>query len=967
MAGVPPKVVSKLDFLKQRAPSNYVAGVGRGATGFTTRSDIGGAVKHTAAGKVTVVNNASGGGDVEEPDDDDDERRGRRGGNDEDDAGLFAKNNNGTNDKDYDEDDEEADRIWAAIDAFCDADERTKAKKEKMKRERKEGKNAMKEGTIKDQFAELKRKLSDVTEEEWDQIPEIGDYSIKKSKAYERFTPAPDTLLSAALKERETVNTDEDHEKGTDRGDGTSTDLTAVGEARGLGLGLKLDGLQQQQSQDSQNGSSTVDPRGYLTSLSSLKINSAAEISDIKKARLLLKSVINTNPKHAPGWIAAARLEEIAGKLKAAKDLARKACEACPKSEDAWIEAARLHGTGSDQGKAILASAVESLPNSVAIWMRATQAEKDEDRKRRVLRKALENVPNSVRLWKALVDLSDESDARALLQRATECCPQHVELWLALARLESYDNARKVLNKARETLPTERAIWVTASRLEEANGNGKMCQKIIDRAIKSLRGKNVKIDRDLWLKEAETCEKSEPQSLETCRAIVNAVIGENVDQLDKKLTYAADATEFEKSGSVEVARTIRKKIIELFPDDVEIWIDAAMLEKNCKNFKGMDQVLRDATTKLPNEEILWLMAAKERWLQGDVTGARTVLEEAFSANPENEDIWLAAFKLEFENEELERASLLLKNARNRENGDKTNSARVWMKSAVCARQMNDMEEERDVLKKGRALHPKFWKLWIMAGQLEEREKNYAEARKIYDLGLKKCPDAAPMWIAKARLDVLQKKFGLARATLEQARLKNPKIPELWLEAVAIEKQFGEYTAASALLARALRECPKSGILHAEAIKSAPRPQRKARSVDALKACDDDPDVVCAVARLFLNDRKLDKARAWFNRAATLRPEDGDMWVRYYAFEKSLEDDAENNLNAVSKKTKKAKTDVSASSSPKEDVLVRASKADPNRGRYWAPIRKDFKNWRDSIAETVSKTLAKMESEGEFSS
>ena len=78
-----------------------------------------------------------------------------------------------------------------------------------------------------------------------------------------------------------------------------------------------------------------------------------------------------------------------------------------------------------------------------------------------------------------------------------------------------------------------------------------------------------------------------------------------------------------------------------------------------------------------------------------------------------------------------------------------------------------------------------------------------------------------MWIAKARLDVLEKKFGLARATLEQARLKNPKIPEVWLEAVAVEKQLGEHTAASALLARALRECPKSGILHAEAIKSAP--------------------------------------------------------------------------------------------------------------------------------------------------
>ena len=966
MAGIPPPQASRLDFLKQKPPANYVAGIGRGATGFTTRSDIGGAVKQTAAGKVTLVSGGGagggGGGEEEDEGDDTDQKNRRRGTND--DAGLFAKDKN---DGSYDEDDEEADRIWAAVDAFCEPDERTRAKKEKMRRERREEKNdRVKDKTIKDQFADLKRKLSEVSEEEWDQIPEIGDYSVKKSKAYERFTPAPDTLLSAALKERETVNTDEDHERG---GDGTSTDLTAVGEARGLGLGLKLDGLQQQ-SQDSQNGSSTVDPRGYLTSLSSLKINSAAEISDIKKARLLLKSVINTNPKHAPGWIAAARLEEIAGKLKAAKDLARKACEACPKSEDAWIEAARLHGTESDQGKAILASAVESLPNSVAIWMRAAQAEKDEDRKRRVLRKALENVPNSVRLWKALVDLSEENDARALLQRATECCPQHIELWLALARLESYDNARKVLNKARETLPTERAIWVTASRLEEANGNGKMCQKIIDRAIKSLRGKNVKIDRELWMKEAETCEKSEPQSLETCRAIVHAVIGENVDELDQKLTYAADASEFEKNGSFEVARTIRKKLIEVFPEDVEIWIDAATLEKNCKNFKGMDQVLREATTKLPNEEILWLMAAKERWLQGDVTGARTVLEEAFSANPENEDIWLAAFKLEFENEELERASLLLKNARNREGGDKTNSARVWMKSAVCARQMNDAEEEREVLKKGRALHPNFWKLWIMSGQLEEREKKYAEARKIYDLGLKKCPDSSPMWIAKARLDVLEKKFGLARATLEQARLKNPKIPEVWLEAVAVEKQLGEHTAASALLARALRECPKSGILHAEAIKSAPRPQRKARSVDALKACDDDPDVVCAVARLFWNDRKLDKARAWFNRAATLRPEDGDVWVRYYAFEKSLEDDdaAEGNLNAVAKKASSKKASFAdAKSSPKEDVLARAAKANPNRGRYWAPARKDFQNWRDSVEETTLKVLAKMESEGEFSS
>ena len=67
MAGIPPPRVSRLDFLKQKPPPNYVAGVGRGATGFTTRSDIGGAVKQTAAGKVTVVSGggALGGGEDE--------------------------------------------------------------------------------------------------------------------------------------------------------------------------------------------------------------------------------------------------------------------------------------------------------------------------------------------------------------------------------------------------------------------------------------------------------------------------------------------------------------------------------------------------------------------------------------------------------------------------------------------------------------------------------------------------------------------------------------------------------------------------------------------------------------------------------------------------------------------------------------------------------------------------------------
>ena len=53
------------------------------------------------------------------------------------------------------------------------------------------------------------------------------------------------------------------------------------------------------------------------------------------------------------------------------------------------------------------------------------------------------------------------------------------------------------------------------------------------------------------------------------------------------------------------------------------------------------------------------MAAKEKWLAGDVPATREVLEGAFVANPESEQIWLAAVKLEAENGELEVARELL--------------------------------------------------------------------------------------------------------------------------------------------------------------------------------------------------------------------------------------------------------------------------------------------------------------------
>lgn len=59
----------------------------------------------------------------------------------------------------------------------------------------------------------------------------------------------------------------------------------------------------------------TVDKKGYLTDLASIPINNEADIGDFKKARILIKNLINNNPKNSNAWLAAARIEELDGKL----------------------------------------------------------------------------------------------------------------------------------------------------------------------------------------------------------------------------------------------------------------------------------------------------------------------------------------------------------------------------------------------------------------------------------------------------------------------------------------------------------------------------------------------------------------------------------------------------------------------------------------------------------------------------
>jgi len=893
-------------------PSNYVPGLGRGATGFTTRSDIGPAryQTNTAEEQAAAVNAplasqqplqknvvsfgaapagytvgagrgmigyGAGAADAPKP------VKGDADINDNNYDEFTGYGGSLFNDTPYEQDDKEADLIWEAVDDRMDG--RRKERREAYEREELR-KYRSKLPTLHSQFADIKRDLQDLSKDDWMNIPDANDISHKRRKTdkmKELFMPAPDSLLAQAQAEASSSGHAEIDSRqqatggiatvapGTQSG---MTDLNKVGEGRNTYLQLKLDRVS-----DSVSGQTVVDPKGYLTDLNSSIQNQNADVADIKQARLLLKSAITSNPKHSPAWIAASRLEVIAGKVAQGRNLIMQGCEAVPLNEDVWIEASSIHPP--EQAKRIVAQAVHHLPTKVSLWVRATELEQDVKGKRRVLRRALELIPDSERLWKAAVELEEKDSARVLLTRAVEdgCCPLSVDLWLALARLEEYQEARKVLNNARKKVPSEPQIWFTAAKLEEANSNMQNVPKILERAMRQFADMKLKIsdDRDFWHAQAEEAEKAGHNGV--AEGLIRVSADVNVLPHERRRIWEAEAESLLEKDAPHCARTLYVVLLQYFNTKKKIWMAAAQLEKKHGTSEQLDALLKKATTFCPKAWPLWLMGAKEKWLTGDLAGARVILGEAFKINPDNEEIWLAAVKLENDNNEVERARTLLEKARSQAGTD-----RVWMKSVLLERDAGNLEAATRLLNEALEKFPTCAKLWMMLIQFYQQAGNADSARKAYLDGTNKCPAAIDLWVVAAKFEKEAGQITKARSLLERARLKNAKNPLLWLEAVRLEWTTDNKKLAATRLSQALQECPSSGILWSDAILMEPRQQRKAKSTDAIRACDNDPNLILTVARLFHSDRKLEKARTWYDRSVTLQPDLGDGWAYWYSLE-----------------------------------------------------------------------------------
>ena len=251
MSGLGPRTATTYN---SAIPTNYVAGVGRGAQGFTTRSDIGPA-RNTAAMPTTIGNEvqfgqapagyvAGGGrgmgmlardqGELNVKQTTEEQDRGDYSESNFNEFGGYSENL--FKDTVYEDDDHEADRIYEAIDERMES--RRKRRRElEMLSELNKNKNDRPK--IADQFADLKRELAFVSADQWESIPEVGDHSLKlkQKQRKDTYAPVPDFIISG-LQQRSEYNSTDSNVPGDASTVGTQS-VIGLAEARGTILSLK--------------------------------------------------------------------------------------------------------------------------------------------------------------------------------------------------------------------------------------------------------------------------------------------------------------------------------------------------------------------------------------------------------------------------------------------------------------------------------------------------------------------------------------------------------------------------------------------------------------------------------------------------------------------------------------------------------------------------------------------------------
>ncbi|EGV61643.1 U4/U6 x U5 tri-snRNP complex subunit Prp1 [Yamadazyma tenuis] len=810
-------------FLDQEAPAGYVAGVGRGATGFVTSADAGGLRSVRPF----------------EPSDSEDDN------GDNNSLGLLGGQS---------KDDEEADRVYDEVERRLQKRHKNTSQLEVVQQDE--------ENQIAQQFTDLKRHLAHVSQDEWANLPEASDFTKRNKRmrlleqSRQRFYATPDNIISAQRAGDGNRFTRLETEAQDDLENGIETDLMMADIQKNRTI---LSSLRKSE------------PNRSSSWIASARLEVQAK--NFSAAKRFIAEGCKRAPHSEDVWLESIKIHQNSTDgIKVSKVIVTEALKYNSGSEKLWLKACECENSADlVSQRRVLMKGIEFIPGSVKLWEKMIELQEDEADVKKMLSKVVELCPSEWNFWLSFINLSPYEEAKNLINRARKAMKNNHQVWITAAKLEERESMSisdvkimKMLEKGIKTSNehTEehqkltRSQWLDEAARAEKEGFLLTCKAIVFSTISFGISADEPDKLNIYFTEAR--KYSTDGFHETGNYIYEYITTQYPNDIECWIRFF-EAYKSVESFKVEGIYKFYERAIS-FNNEEEVFplMYAKDKWKLGDDITGARDILDEALKRLDTKEDIWHAKIKFEIKTGNLETANKISKTMIQTIPKaSARVWYKHIHLQrYINKVMEITdyqTYILK---------LVDEALEWFP-----------EEEKLHLQNGQIL-------------LEDLNL-VEQAKEAFLVATNKHPEYVDVWISLAKvyeekLNVIIR----ARSILDSAITQNPNDDRLWLEKIGLERRNKDLIAARQLCNKALRSFNSSPRVWIEYLTLIPKmSQRKNAFLDALKSTDNSPIILLNIGIFFWVDGKLKKAKSWFDRALDSDPQNGDIWGWLYNFHK----------------------------------------------------------------------------------
>jgi len=402
--------------------------------------------------------------------------------------------------------------------------------------------------------------------------------------------------------------------------------------------------------------------------------------------------------------------------------------------------------------------------------------------------------------------------ARSVWERALEVDHRNVTLWLKYAEMEmrhrNVNRARNIWDRCVAILPRVDQFWYKYAYMEEMLGNIAGARQIFERWM------DWEPEDNAWTSYI----KFELRYEEFQRA---REIHERLVSISPKVSTWMRFAKFEgKYGTPEQARGVFERAVNELGEyamDAELVMAFAKFEEKSREFERARAIYKYALDNIPKSkasEIYQAFVAFEKQ-HGDREGIEDVIvskrrfqyEDDIKENPYNFDTWFDYCRLEEQDGDPGKVREIYERAiANRPPSSEKRAWRryiyFWIYYAVYEElTMQDSERAAAIYREALKVVPhaafSFSKLWIMAANLEVRNKNLKAARAIYGRAIGSAP-REKIFKSYIELELQLGNVDRVRTIYEKMLECFPANCSAWISFAELEQSLGELERGRAI-------------------------------------------------------------------------------------------------------------------------------------------------------------------------